>query len=372
MPAHEARKRDRFDPLLVCLHDSARGYSQSKDDPEALQKLIGSVAALFDAELLSSEKDMASDVLVSLIKQAEKDMRQSLAEKLAFRQDLPDSLLHFLAYDDIDAAGPILTRSVLLSDTDLAYVIHSKQSEHWQAIAARTTLSDKIIDQLIARQDEPTLVALLHNEGIELNLDMLRDFIPAVKVSEVVAENFVNYKSLPKEIAVEIYWHVSVALRTAIADRFRVKDGELETALEECVQDFTDTLFRSGDMTPTRLMKETAALYMAKDMINPELLISVLRQRQGRFFIALFSEKTGLVDQVVHSLMKQIGGQGLAVACRAGQIGRKDFVSLFLLSRAIARADHAVNAAELNMALRYYDGLTFKMARDIMEHSIAR
>jgi hypothetical protein len=62
----------------------------------------------------------------------------------------------------------------------------------------------------------------------------------------------------------------------------------------------------------------------------------------------------------------------LAVACRAKNISKENFVSLFLLTRTIARSSQAVTAEELKMAMRYYDGLTFKAAQDILKDSIAQ
>lgn len=371
-PAHEVRKRDRFDPLLVSLHDSARGYSQSKNDPNAINRLIDSIAMLLDAELHSNERALASDVLISLIKQAEKDVRESLSEKLAVREDLPDTLLHYLAYDEIDTAGPILRNSSLLSDMDLTYVIQSKQEEHWRAIAQRNILSDRIVKQLISKRDDATLITLLVNEGLELTDDLLREFVPAVKQSDLVATEFVNYKSLPKKLALEVYWHVSVILRNAIAERFNLRNAELDIVMEDCLQDFVDTMTNQTEMRPTKLMEEVAGVYMSTDRITADLLINTLRRRQGRFFIALFAKKTGLSHKIVHSLMKQVAGQGLAVACRACQIERQHFMSLFLIARAIAKPDKAVDAEELKMALRYYDGLSLKASRDILAQSIAQ
>ena len=69
--------------------------------------------------------------------------------------------------------------------------------------------------------------------------------------------------------------------------------------------------------------------------------------------------------------MRQIGGQGMAVVSRATGISKENFVSIFLLGRTIVRSSQAVDADELRMAMRYYDGLTHKMAREILQDSIA-
>lgn len=372
IPAHEVRKRDRFDPLLVSLHDNARNYIKAKDDQNAVQGLIDAVVALLDAQLQLNERILASEVLISLVNQAERNMRESLSAKLAARNDVPETLLHYLLYDDIDMAGAILRQSRQLSEQDLSYIIHSKEKDHWNAIAARDDLTDRLVSQLVSKQDADTMITLLKNEGIVIAEDILREFYPMVKTDENVATEFVNYKALPKTIAVEIYWHVSAVLRQTIVARFEMSAVDIDMMMQDCLQDFTDTMNDLKDMTPSPLMQEVADIYMARDRITDDLLVSALRRRQGRFFIALFARKTGLSFSVVHSLMKQVAGQGLAVACRACNIGRSPFMSMFLIGRAIAKPDQAVNAEELKMALRYYDGLTLKMAQDILNQSIGR
>lgn len=368
----EAPTKDRFDPLLVCLHDSVREYSGSHKNPQQLERLVHSVAAILDAHLTDSEKILAADVLISLMKQAERDLCVNLSQRLAVRSDLPDTLLHFLAYGDIDIAESALLHSPLLSDTDLLYVVQSKGADHWRVIANRENISLPLVKILATKPDVPTLLNILRNETVEANADILGTMMPTVKTSEELAHEFVNYKGLPKDLAVNIYWHISAALRSVILNRFDVKAAEIDAVLEDCVQDFTDTMAGVENPMPSPLMNEVAAGYAKNGKITDAFLAGVLRRRQGRFFIALFSELTGLKHKVVHNMMKQIGGQGLAVACRAVTISKENFVSIFLLSRAIALPRQAVDAEELKMAMRYYDGLTHKMAKDILAESIAR
>ena len=103
---------DKFDPLLVSLHDYARSYSEDKNT-NSFGKLVNAVMAMLDANLKDSQKILAADVLITLIRQAETDLRENLAQRLAVRDDLPTSLLHFLAYGPIDIAEPVLLNSPL-------------------------------------------------------------------------------------------------------------------------------------------------------------------------------------------------------------------------------------------------------------------
>lgn len=362
---------DKFDPLLVSLHDYARNYGNEKNK-ESFGKLVHAVLAMLDANLKESQKILAADVLITLIRQAEQDLRKDLAHRLAVRNDLPDSLLHYLAYGQIDIAEPVLKHSPLLCETDLIYIIQSKTVDHWHAIAQRPYISEKITNALVSKHDVPTHKHLLNNETIKLGIPSLQDMATDVRTSKEFAEEFVTYKHLPQDVAVSIYWHVSHALRTHITREFKVKGHDLDKALEDCVQDFSDTTYGLETFEPTNLMREVAAKYKEQGKILDDTLVNTLRRRQGRFFLALFAARVGVRTKVIHEMMKQKGGQGLAVCSRATGVSKESFVSIFLLSRAITCSRETVNAEELKMAMRYYDGITHKMAKDILTGSIAQ
>ena len=368
---------DRFDPLLVCLHDSLKAYSGAKtsgpiEHKGSFEHLVHSIMAILDANLSENEKILTADVLIALIRQAERDLRSNLSERLALRENLPDSLLHYLAYGEIDIAEAVLLYSPLLSETDLLYVAQSKGKEHWRAIARRADIPTSVTKSLSVKEDVQTHLNLLYNASIDVEPSALKAMTPSVRESNEFAEELVSYKGLSKSVAVSIYWHVSVALRHVVAQKFAIKDQDLDKALEDSVQDFSDTAEHLKNYEPSSLMKEVAGQYKAQNRITDDLLIQVLRRRQGRFFIALFESRSQLSPTTIYEMMKQKGGQGLAVSARALKISKENFVSLFLLSRTIMAPSDIVEAAEMKMAMRYYDSLTYKMAKDILSGSIAR
>lgn len=365
------QKRDAFDPLLVDLHDSLSLYRLNPSKDDAVKAIISSVSQILDADLSPNEQGLASDILVGLIKQAERDVRVSLSEKIAVRDNIDPALLNYLAYDSIDVAEPVLLNSPLLTETDLIYIIEAKAQDHWRVIARRDSISDVVSHRLAEKKDDITAINLLGNETIDLTESVLKSINKNATESDDVAEAFLDYKSLPRDYAVNLYWHVSVALRQSISRKFNITDFELDAALEDCVQDFSDTMLQDNKIRPSNMMKNIADQYHQDNMITDAFLVSALRRRQGRFFIALFAKRSGLSYDVIWNMMRQVGGQGLAVACRAMTISKENFVSLFLLSRTIVRSSQAVHAEELRMAMRYYDSLTLKMAKEILKDSIA-
>jgi uncharacterized protein (DUF2336 family) len=357
------QKHDCFDPLLVGLHDAFQSYRDDRCDIAKSEGLMNHVAAILDANLSENERILASEVLISLIKQAETDIRHNVAIRLSNRDDLHDMVLHHMVYGDIDIARPMLQYSPMLRDMDLMLVIQSMGADHWRAIAERDNISERIVTALIDKGEDVTMTSLLANDTIIIDDKNIMTMSESAMKSQIIAEGLMSYKMLPRDIAVSLYWHVSVAMRHDMVQKFDMTGRDIDRALEDCVQDFADTVLQSKTVQPSSLMNEIAGFYFAEGKISEQVLIDTLRRRQGRFFLALFSMKTGLRHQIVWTMMRQGGGQALAVACRAMNISKENFVSMFLLGRTIARADEAVNAEELKMAMRYYDGLTFKIAK---------
>src|SRR5262245_34641947 len=117
-------------PILVRLYDSHKLYGLAKDKkPMARAELTSAVSDLLDMDLSPRESELIADVLIALMRQAEKDLRLALAERLSVSDKAPLRLILQISNDDIDIAAPVLRNSNVLGDLDLIYIIKSKSAE---------------------------------------------------------------------------------------------------------------------------------------------------------------------------------------------------------------------------------------------------
>jgi uncharacterized protein (DUF2336 family) len=87
------------------------------------------------------------DVLGHLIRQVETTALAELGAKLAPVNNAPNGVIRSLAYhDEIAVAGPVLGRSVQLTDRDLVEIAGSKGQAHLGAISERTRLVAAVSD----------------------------------------------------------------------------------------------------------------------------------------------------------------------------------------------------------------------------------
>ena len=92
-------------PMLVKLYDTHKLYKLAGDKSgEAKSELAGVVSDLLRGDLNEREKDLVGDILVTLVRQAEKDLKMAIAERLALIDEAPSQLILELAYEEIEIA----------------------------------------------------------------------------------------------------------------------------------------------------------------------------------------------------------------------------------------------------------------------------
>ncbi|NBX66173.1 MAG: DUF2336 domain-containing protein [Proteobacteria bacterium] len=360
-----------LDEKLVDLHDATRRYTiAGKADLMLRKRIANAIGQILEHDLSDAERDMVADIVTSLVRQAERDLRESISQRLCFMEEAPLEVVLQLAHDSIEVAQPVLEYSPVLTDMDLLYIIQSKSHEYWQAIARRKLLDSSVVEALVDVKEENTALNLLLNDSIELKTTALEAFAELTKYSDKLAEPLLRRKELPQKIAMDLFWHVSAQLRTHILKNFNIPKAKLDEALQDALEDFKDTAEGYHEPKPSKLMIDLATQYGRAGKISDAALIKTLRRGQVRFFVALMGERTGLSHETIHQIMRQVGGQGMAVACRAVKTQKENFVSLFLLSRSLTRGDRAVDALELRKAIKYYDALTEEMAVSILANTI--
>jgi uncharacterized protein (DUF2336 family) len=119
-------------------------------------------------------RPLAEAVLELLAKDADQKVRQALAEAAASSANMPHGIACRLARDEIEVARPILAHSPVLTDDDLAEIVHTCQSQYALAVASRKRLSEGLCDVLAETNEAEVVVALTGNAGAQLSLATLR------------------------------------------------------------------------------------------------------------------------------------------------------------------------------------------------------
>lgn len=363
-------KASNVTPLLVRLYDSHRLYGLAKDKkPLARAELTTVVSDLLQMNLSIRESELVADVLIELVRQAEKELREALAERLSILDNVPLRLILKIANDDIEIARPVLKNSPVLGDLDLIYIIKSKSTEYWQAIATRSTLSDQVINILADTRDIDTAIAMAENKNIKLSERAAVILSDMAQDSETLAAPLLRREEIGNEIASKLYKFVGQELKKFITQNYQIESSLLIDTVNDVVLELTEAAQETGEFVPTANMLKAADRFKEKGLLTTQLMLGTLRRGQVQSFVAQFSKFTGLSTKTVEEVLTQPNGQGLAVACKAFGILKADFISIYLLTNRVRNRGRMVDMNDMTRAVNYYNRIKADVARNIMTNS---
>jgi uncharacterized protein (DUF2336 family) len=358
-------------PLLVKLHDKHRLYELAGNkEPEASVELADIMADLLNIGVSQNENELITDVLMSLIRQAESDLRQAVAERMAMLETAPVRLILHLATDEIAIADPVLRKSRVLEDVDLIYLIKGQTKAYWQSIAKRTKMSPALVNALADTKDQGTAIVLTENNNISLTDHAVQIFADMAKTSEDLAKPLLHRKEVSYDLAMRLYEFVGHELKDYINANFtegnKKTEDKYNSIIDEIVFEFVDGY--GDELSPTQQMISVAEKMYSNGMLDTKVMIDNLRRGQFANFSAQFSVFCGLPISTVIEILQQTSAQGLAVACKGIGILKPEFVNMFLLTSRV-RGVRMVEQKDLNRALAYYDKVKEDVAQDILRQS---
>lgn len=356
-------------PLLVRLYDSHTLYGLAKDKkPSARAELTAAVTELLNMELSERESELIADVLISLIRQAETDLKQAMAERLSVIDNVPLRLALQMANDEIAVAGPMLRNSNVLGDLDLIYIVKSKSADYWRAIAERKKLSDKVMNILAETQDFETALTLTKNNNITLSEHTLGILSSIAQGSDVLAQPLLRRDEVDAELARALYQYVGDELKRFITQTFPLGSEETKDIIDETVEELKSAT-QQRPFYPSSETIKTALGYQHKGHLDVGLMLSALQRAQIDVFVAQFAAFCGLTPETTLDILSQKNGQGLAIACRAVDIDKTDFVSMFLLTNRVRNMSAMVDVGDMGRAVEYFNKIDRKTALGILNGS---
>lgn len=313
----------------------------------------------------SREREIATDILRQLLRDAEMSVRRQLAERLAAEPSAPLDLVIQLASDEVEVARPVLLESLALRDADLLEVIEQRTLQHRLAIAMRRQVSEEVCTALVDAGEPDVARTLLENPGARIGRNSFEKLVDRSRVEAPLQEPLVRRGDLDPILAMRMYAWVSVALRRYIVRNFDVDPTLLDDAIRESLDTVaSEHTKRHAEGTPTERIADGLADAHAD---NPSVLIELLRAGEIGLFEAMFARITSLKPMLARRALYEPGGRALAIACRASAIDKPVYAAIFLLARQARPGDKSVDPNELPAALAFFDSVDPDVARRTLE-----
>lgn len=335
----------------------------------ARSRLLENITDMFLSEegrLSEHERALMSDILGKLISQVEKDVRKELAENLARSTvDLPD-VVSLLANDEIEIARPLLESSSLLKDPELMEIVRMRTDEHRLAITLREELSEQLSDTLIEYGDVDVVESLLNNHDAAISKRAMEYLVVESRRVDRFQEPLVQRADLPGDLAYRMYWWVSAALRKKIIQSFEVDPMVLE-----------DTVKRATLAVMTDAGAENNAYVKAQRLVRrmhenreltPQFLNSAFKQQRVAVFVAGLAQLGNIDFQTAWRVFADKGGESFAVLCRAIDMDRSQFTSMYLLIvQAREGGAKARSPGVIKEVLDLFDKVSVKSAKGALQ-----
>lgn len=270
-----------------------------------------------EGELKPEVRTLIDEILVGLIGQVEAEVRKTVAERICTLNSAPPTLTKMLANDEIDVARSVLQHSPVLTEHDLLGTIRNMSGDHRQAIARRAYVSAAVSAELAKRHEPNVIEALLDNAGAIIPRAVFNDLVALSQKVESIRRPLIRRPDLPKDMAYQMFWWVSAALRHVIIDQFRVEPAELDGLLAQILVDKEVELnakrkennWRQGDISA---------------------MISKLKAGDVKGFTTALAQLAGIEPKTAAQIVSDAGGEALALTSKAIGADRSQFTSIFL------------------------------------------
>ena len=185
--------------------------------PERRAETAKRIAALFVSSAGRFNEDhvgLFDDVLGRLIVEMETKAKAELSQRLAPVSNAPRQVVRTLAHDDdIDVAGPVLTRSERLGESDLVEVARTKGQEHLLAISERRPIGKAVTDVLVRRGDRQVARMVAANKQAELSETGFTSLVQRAGRDGILAEKVALRPDIPPHLFQQLVTQATQVVR---------------------------------------------------------------------------------------------------------------------------------------------------------------
>jgi len=271
---------------------------------------------------------------MTLVVEAERDIRQRLAERLADAAWAPSALINILALDEIEIARPIIARSPVLQDHDLIRLLVQATLEHQIEVARRPRLDASVVEAILARGEPAVLTALASNDTAELSKEGLRRLVDRAREIVALRSPLARHPRLSTDLAEQLYLWVGRALRDALTARFHLDPDIMAAAVDEALraahngEDSANDGAVENEEEREEMERSLVEKLDAAGQLRPGYLLRVLREGRLPLFVMALARlghfEPGQVRRAIDSNRPEL----LALACSAVGIDRSVFPTI--------------------------------------------
>jgi uncharacterized protein (DUF2336 family) len=301
------------------------------------------------------------DVMVRLMVTIEARARAKLAQRLAPIANAPSNVIHLLASDDdIEVAGPVLTRSQRLSEETLLATAASKSQQHLRAIAQRDALSEAVTDVLVERGDRDVVHSVVKNRGARFSDSGFRVLVNRSSGDDALASEVGMRSDIPRQHFLMLLEKASSAVRARLA----AENPQASTAINGVVAEVVGNM-RDENRNASPAFAAAEAAVERQNRIRRIGEAEIYQYARDRKFeetaIALSILCDTPIDVVERALLDP-GAEIVLILAKVAGLSSTTTKAILLLRA----ADRGMSTEDLEQALQSFNRLQPETARRVL------
>jgi uncharacterized protein (DUF2336 family) len=309
-------------------------------EPDDRERLLAGIVDMCDAGQAQGQPTapevqiLLDSIFMSLVVEAERDIRARLAQSLADATWAPPALINILALDEIEIARPIIARSPILQDHDLIRLLVQATLEHQIEIARRPQLSSAVVEAILAKDESAVLTALACNPTAQISPEGLQRLVDKARDVVALRSPLARHPNLSTDLAEQLYLWVGRALRDALTGRFQLDPDRMAQAVEASLRaaHAGTPIEESPPIEQAEDREEMEAALVEKldaaGQLRPGYLLRVLRERRLPLFVFALARLGRFDVRQVRRAIDSNRPELLALACSAVGIDRSVFPTI--------------------------------------------
>ena len=335
----------------------------------AIARRLADIICLPSSVISPPERWIVGDLLYEILRNSDAPIRRRCARRLAEIKDAPSNIVKLLAADELEIATPLLQASEAVSDFDLMEISRSGTIGHRVLIAERHSVSETVTAALASMSEPAVITALLKNPGARLAPPTVNHMVALAQDEASYVPPLLKRQEMRPRAALQLFWHCDHANRKLVLQRFAVDRALMIDAAEEvfamaAAEGWADPLVNRALKFVDRRQRNRDASD-ASEYGSMEGLIGQIRSRGADSeLIGELGLIAGISDGLIVRICRDLGGEPLAILCKATGADREFLVQLCEgiggfgeaegLSRATAIYD-ALSVQKAQTVLRYWD-----------------
>lgn len=340
---------------------------------KALLKRLIDVVAMPASRIPAQDRSVAGDILIDMLIHAGEAERSLCAKRLKDTVEAPRRLMRYLAQCRFEVAKPLLDDNKSFDDSDLVYLVRATGTQHHLAIAGRRSVSVCVCDALIEKADLNVLKALLSNPNAEISEIGMDDLILRSQQSDELCQLISRRPELRPGQAMAMFWWSDSATRKTLltkhgADRMLIIDLCSDVFPQFTPADWEDPVARKTMQMIERRQRNRDALARSDFESLEEVVSLAAKTGMTPELMSEIGYLAGMKPISIAKLMSDLGGEGLAILCKATGLKRRKLGELWQALRRPTHTEDKQIHPQLAYVVEIYDLMSVVKAQTVLRY----